>query len=326
MKKGKFVVSLDFEIFWGVRDMLSMEQYRDNLAGVRQAIPGMLDLFARYDIKATFGTVGLLFFQNKRELLEGLPEIRPTYKDKNLSPYTDHINTIGDDEDSDIFHYAPSLIRMIRDKGHEISTHTFSHFYCLEPGQNLDQFRADIKAAKAIAHKRGLKIESIIFPRHQFNNEQLKVCLDEGITTYRGNQVSWVHRPLIGKENAYVRRLIRIIDTYINLLGHDSYSDEYLRATTPVNIPASRFLRPWSNKLKFLDGLRLKRILSSMTYAAKNNKTYHLWWHPHNFELNLKENLNFLEKILKHYQTLHERFGFESYSMAGLSKRLNYEK
>ena len=292
---------------------------------MRQAIPGMLDLFNRYGITATFATVGLLFFDNKQDLLGTLPDLKPTYTDTNLSPYTDHINTIGENEQTDIFHYAPSLIKMIIDQGHEISTHTFSHYYCLEQGQNIDQFRADIKTAMHTGSHRGIDIKSIIFPRHQFNDEQLRVCSEEGITNYRGNQLSKVHKPLIGKEKAYARRLIRILDTYINILGHDTYSDGYMKKHAPVNIPASRFLRPWSKKLQLLDGLRLKRILASMIFAAKNNRTYHLWWHPHNFGLNLQQNLGFLDKILRHYQKLNERFDFQSYSMTGLSKRLQDE-
>ena len=70
----------------------------------------------------------------------------------------------------------------------------------------------------------------------------------------------------------------------------------------PVDIPSSRFLRPFSKKAKMFEGLRLHRINSGMTYAAKNNFSYHLWWHPHNFGINKNENFEFLEKILEHYK------------------------
>jgi hypothetical protein len=62
-----------------------------------------------------------------------------------------------------------------------------------------------------------------------------------------------------------------------------------------------------------------------MSHAAKKNLTYHLWWHPHNFGANQEENFRFLEKILIHYQKLHKKYGFESYSMSELARKLRNE-
>ena len=59
-----------------------------------------------------------------------------------------------------------------------------------------------------------------------------------------------------------------------------------------------------------------------MTYAAKNNCTYHLWWHPHNFGINQDENFSFLEKILMHYKQLNKEYQFQSYTMSELAKSL----
>ena|GEM_PF-6961988 len=58
-----------------------------------------------------------------------------------------------------------------------------------------------------------------------------------------------------------------------------------------------------------------------MTYAAKHNKVYHLWWHPHNFGINQDQNFAFLEKILKHYDYLNKRYGFFSITMSDLATK-----
>ena len=63
LKQGVFVVSLDFELYWGVRDKLNIEQYGDNLLGVRKAIPEILRVFENSNIHATWATVGFLFFK-----------------------------------------------------------------------------------------------------------------------------------------------------------------------------------------------------------------------------------------------------------------------
>ncbi len=60
-----------------------------------------------------------------------------------------------------------------------------------------------------------------------------------------------------------------------------------------------------------------------MTYAAKNNQVYHLWWHPHNFGNDLENNFKSLEKIIKHYSFLNKMYGFESKNMNNLNNYIN---
>ena len=325
MEKGYFVISLDFEIYWGVRDIIEISEYRDNLLGVRKAIPAMLDLFAKYNITTTFATVGLLFFNDKNELLNGLPCKIPKYSNKKLSPYEGHFNTIGQNEKEDQFHFAPSLIDKIQQSGQEIGCHTFSHYYCLEEGQTIEDFKADLQAAKRVAEKRGIALRSFVFPRNQYNQQYLNVCKEEGITSFRGNERSKLFSAKNHGASTAFRRPFRLLDAYFSLSGYNCYDMEHMISSEPVNIPASRFLRPYSKKLAFLDSLRLKRITKSMTHAAKNKLVYHLWWHPHNFGINIRENIEFLEKILLHYKKLSAQYGFTSTSMAQLAEILKPE-
>ena len=59
-----------------------------------------------------------------------------------------------------------------------------------------------------------------------------------------------------------------------------------------------------------------------MTYAAKNNEAYHLWWHPHNFGINLPQNLLFLESILIHFVFLKKEYGMESKTMRAIAEEI----
>lgn len=320
MGAGKFVVSLDFELMWGVRDSRTIESYGQNIIGVHTAIPRLLKMFTDFSINGTFSTVGFLFFENKETLLKNLPAETPKYKNKNLSPYEGYFKDLGDLE-KDKYHFAPQLIKLIQEcPGQEIGTHTFSHYYCLEEGQDAGTFREDIIKAVEVANKYGIILQSLVFPRNQFNNEYLKVCSDHGILCYRGNEQSWIYNARKGTEETRFRKAIRLVDSYFNISGHNCYTDAYMvEGGSPVNIPASRFLRPFSKTLRVLDTLRLSRIKSGMTHAAKNSLTYHLWWHPHNFGINMEENFAFLEKILVHYKILNEKFNFQSYTMSKLT-------
>jgi len=253
MNKGKFVISLDFELFWGVRDVRTIREYGNNILGVYRVIPELLKLFEKYGINATFSVIGLLFFENKKQLLENLPIRIPVYDNSNLSPYKD-INMIGDDFTTDKYHYAPELIKLIQQyPSQEIGTHTFSHYYCLEKGQTVDDFTEDIIAAKKVAENYGIKLTSLVFPRNQFNDAYLKVCAALGIICIRGNEQSWLYEARNSDKESMIRRAIRFADAYINISGHNCYEDDHLSGTAPINIPASRFLRPFSAKVKMLD-------------------------------------------------------------------------
>lgn len=323
MTNGKFVISLDFELMWGVRDKIDKKTYGENILGVQKVIPGLLKMFRKYGIRATFSTVGFLFFETREELLANIPGIKPQYSDSNLSPYNGYIQQLDTDTERDLYHFAPNLIKEIQKyPEQEIGTHTFSHYYCLEPGQTIETFKEDLKSAITIANKYNISLTSLIFPRNQFNDEYLKTCLEMGIYCYRGNEHSWIYKAMKGENESYFRRAFRLIDAYVNLSGHNCYADQYLKSKMPVDIPSSRFLRPFSNKTRILDGLRLHRIKTGMTFAAKNNLTYHLWWHPHNFGVNQNENFDFLEKILTHYHFLNARFNFQSYTMSELANKI----
>ena len=294
--------------------------------GVQTVIPKVLEMFSKYHIKGTFSTVGLLFFENKKELYNNLPEQKPQYKNKNLSPYN-NFSEVEENPEFEKYYFAPGLIKLIQEcPGQEIGTHTFCHYYCLEEGQTIMEFRDDIQKAIEVAQEHNISITSLVFPRNQFNSEYLKVCTEKGIICFRGNEKSWLYTAKNGENETKVRRAFRLIDSYINISGEHCYTDQYMADSVPVNIPASRFLRPFSKKLKIFDTLRLNRIKSGMSHAAKSGLTYHLWWHPHNFGINQNENFLFLEKILQHYKLLNHKFNFQSYTMSALATELLNEK
>lgn len=318
---GKFVVSLDFELHWGVRDLVTLEDYRENLLGVRRVVPALLELFGRYEIHATWATVGFLFFDTREQLLAALPERRPQYVNAALSPYP-LMASVGANEAEDPIHFAGSLVRLIAVAPHqEIATHTFSHYYCLEKGQTIADFRADLEAARSAAARLGLRLESLVFPRNQFNAEYLEVCRELGLRAYRGNEATWLYRARSHQQESGWRRALRLVNAYVPISGNNSWRIE-ASGGAPVNVPSSRFLRPYSATLGWLEPLRLRRVTAEMTHAAQNGLGYHLWWHPHNFGRHIAENLAALEKILKHFERLRNEYGMESLNMGEAADRV----
>ena len=318
-RNGAFVISLDFELYWGVRDCRTIEQYGDHVRGVWQVIPDLLDLFDQYNISATFATVGFLFSENGDDIDDFLPTQKPNYTNQRLSPYL-QTNNFGKAQKE--LHFALPLIKQINQHpNHEIACHTFSHYYCMEEGQNVMDFKHDIASAKKIAQREQIELKSLVFPRNQWEKEYLKISKQMGIIAYRGNETAWFQKPKKEEDISLLERFLRLMDAYVSISGHNCFHLGKQEKEFPLNICGSRFLRPYHPRLGFLDPLRKKRVIKSLQFAAKNKMIYHLWWHPHNFGINKQKNFAFLESLLKEFQKLSRQYNFESKTMASLAKQ-----
>jgi peptidoglycan/xylan/chitin deacetylase (PgdA/CDA1 family) len=309
---GNFTISLDFELYWGMRDVQTIDSCRERIRNVHFIIPKLLQLFKTYEIHATWAIVGFLFLHDKDELMKKFPDELPQYAKKQFDPY-DYIQKNDLPKE---YHFAPECIELIKNTPYqEIGTHTFSHYYALEEGQTYRQFKKDLESAIFLQLSTGQNCRSIVFPRNQYDVEHLKIIKSLGIGFYRGNQAFWLYKPRRFNKEYLWLRLIRLADAYINISGHNTFITETGNPNVSVNIPASRFLRPYTPGLKRMENFRFRRIQRSMLHAAKCNQNYHLWWHPHNFGKNMDENLRFLERLLQLFKALNIQFGYTSKSM-----------
>lgn len=316
---AKLVTSLDFELMWGVRDHRSNHSYGDAVLGGRKAIPEMLKRFSESQVKATWATVGLLFARTRDEMLDYAPAKKPAYINSDLSPYEFIRKGVGENEQADPLHFGRSLVDQVADtEGQELATHTYSHYYCLEAGQTLEDFSADLEAARGIAADAGHSFKSIVFPRNQMMDDHVKCCRDHGIAAFRGNPPSYLYRPRPGNENTLAVRGLRLLDGVVPVSCSLSYPAPAIQDGV-VNVRASRFLRPWNPKMPLYSKLHVQRVKAEMERAAVSGDTYHLWWHPHNMGRNMERNLKQLDDVLAKFRTLRDQFGMESVTMAELA-------
>lgn len=319
-KRGYLVISLDFELMWGMFDKVTTESYGKNFTAVHEVIPTLLELFSTYTIHATWATVGMLMAGNERALKTHLPHTTPQYNDSKLSSYA-HIA-----EEHSLpsqYYFAPNLVREIATRsGQEIASHTFSHFYTKESQKNFAvAFAADCKAMGDMATSLGVRLSSIVFPRNQWTEEALEILKKHDITTYRGTEEHFLYRSRREslQTNPFIRGL-RLLDHYINLSGYHTFAlNDIPQPNKTNNIPASRFLRPYSKKLAIFEPLRIHRIKKAMTHAAKNGEVFHLWWHPHNFGANATQNFKNLKALLDHFSELQKEYGMQSKNMNELA-------
>lgn len=320
---GSLVISLDFEMMWGCHDWSTVDKYgRSNIHNVRAVICQIIELFNKYEVCATFATVGLIFCDNKDDAISMIPSQLPSYINQNKSPFKKGFIDGIRKEDEYLF-FAPDVIRLLKKHPNiEIGSHTFSHYFCWEPGQTKAQFESDLIRSKEVVEKEQVELKSIVFPRNQISKNYLEICANHGVLAYRGNaQKFYGHTKSLWKWG--YNKVSRLLDAYINWGGNTTIPYSTIDCNErPLNIPASRMLRPYIKKLSMLESIRLRRIKREMIYAAKHHALYHLWWHPHNFGADMEQNLAFLEEVLKCYQTCHEQYGMQSFTMKGFYNKL----
>lgn len=312
MKSGIFIISLDFELFWGMQDCISFQEYKGHIMGGRKAIPKLLSLFEEHQIHATWAIVGFMFAESFNELKKYIPQksLRPSYDNKKLSTYR-CFSRIGTDEDSAPCFYASSIIKHIADTpGQEIGSHTFSHYYCRESGQTIKQFEADVRSAIQIAKDHGYKVSSMVFPRNQTEKEYVDVISKLGFTAYRKEESDWIHRKI---KNHTLLRALRLMDVYLPLTGQGGY--HIVKENGNAVIPGSRMYKPYFRHFSFLEGMKVHRIKKQMLHAAVNGLTFHLWWHPHNIGERTEFHMDQIKEILEYYDYLNREYGMKSMNM-----------
>lgn len=318
---GTLVISLDFELHWGVRDQVRPgDRYWTNLMGARAAVPRLLQAFAARGIAATWATVGMVLARTRDEVERCSPAVRPVYDDRRLRPYDE---PVGVDEASDPIHFGASLVEAVAaTPRQEIASHTFSHYYCLEPGQDKEAFRADLQAAKSIARLRGLETSTIVLPRNQVRPGYADILLDAGFRCYRGNQAGFLYRSRrYSRRQTAPLRIGRLADAYVKLSRPSLWAwNDLVDQNGLCNVAESRYLRPWSPTRRAFEPLRLRRIVTALDQAAKMERIFHLWWHPHDFGTHLDENMSFLERVLDDFERLRQSAGMQSLAMGQVAK------
>ena len=321
MSRGSFTISLDFELFWGVRANRSIEEYQDNLLGVYSAIPKILDLFKKYDIHATWAIVGFLFHPTIEEIQKRRASILPNYKRKEVDPYI-YLDTLTPPYTKEFskMHCSMELIKKIAlSPNQEIATHTYSHLFSYEPQENSSQaFKEDIEEAIDVALESGYHIESLVFPRNQIDRDNIEILDRVSIKSYRGNPSHWAYSNGDRPTKSISLRIYRLVDTYLNLSGYHTSIPTPSKGV--IELKSSMMLRPYFSRLSYLEGLKIRRVKEAMRHAGIHGHNFHLWWHPHNFGTSLEKNLTNLEELLQYFQELRLIYKMDSLTMEEVTR------
>lgn len=263
----KVVISLDFELRWGLYDILGTDtaRYRENLEGVREVVPRLLEAFAARDVGVTWATVGAVACESWDEWRARSPE--PARYDDAKLRWKDVYPTL---DPTGRVHFAKELVDEIaKHPEHELGSHTFNHVFVREPGFSRADAIADADAmVKLFADRWKTVPRSLVFPRNQigFND----VFAERGVTAFRDNPRPFYWNANAASDETRTVRALRMADS-LAPLGR--------RAAPSHAHRASFFVR--MNLPKALYRLHQRRIVREAAHL-RDGETLHLWWHPHN--------------------------------------------
>ncbi len=317
---GALVISLDFELFWGIADIGDIKSWEKEIQKVYEIVPRTLALFEKYGIHATWATVAGIMLENKNELYEYLPQKLPQQTEEIIQKFN------FEDENNSIpsfMLFGQELVDRIKNAvNQEIGTHTFTHYYCSKQSSNTQDFKNELETASLIMEKKGYgKCKTVVFPRNQVSQKYVS-AMPNNIRIYRGSISGFIDK--IKKKNKLIGTIIWYFDHYIPL-QNSTYSISKVYENGIFNIKLSRLFKAYKDKYRFAEKLKIKRYIREMEYAAKHRKIYHICWHPHNFSTFTEKNFEQLEELLKKFGELNKKYGMLSMNMYELARYIERE-
>lgn len=280
---AKFILSLDCEGKWGMADQIS--DYHDHhltSERLRDAYARLLGLFARYELPVTFAFVMafLLSPDEQREHDHLFPTCEPG------TQWLRHFRAAQDRGDLNGWS-SPELLDMVRDAGgnkiggHEIGCHGFSHLPLGEDASRTS-VAAEFAAVRDIAARRGVTLETLVFPRNQVGHVDL--VEQAGFVGYRdrlaqgGGRIGALAAEFAGRPKPQAGAKPNPIGSTAIPAGFFFNWRVGARRMVPPSVTEMR----WRN----------------MVNAAGANDVVHLWLHPHNI-ITGPETFGVLERVLR---------------------------
>jgi len=313
---GTFVLSLDTELVWGSFDHTSAADFERRYPDIRGVIADILGLLERHEISATWAVVGHLFLRACQRGADGRahPELRrPTHAwfDSDWlgpDPCTDRA--------SDPLWYGDDIIAALRAAGvpQEIGSHSFSHVIFGDEGCSADVASSELEACFRVAADEGIELRSFVFPRNVEGHHD--VLRAHGIRAFRGAEPYW-YRRLPGP----LRRAAHL-------------ADEAIALTPPVSSPAEILPGLWDipGSMLLLSRVGVRRLVpiqarvskarKGLRRAVREDKVFHLWFHPFNLAVDRGAMLAALDEILQEASRLRSAGQLTIRSMGALADEL----
>lgn len=252
MKTGIFCISIDFELLWGRKDMPNLEYFKNRISGERKAIDKLLSLFEKYNIPATWATVGKIYEKGS-----------PNYSGLDI------IKKIG------------------KVKDQEIGSHSYTH-----------AIFSEISKSEAIKEFSKFKRKSFVFPKNKI--KYLNELQKAGFKSYRG-----------ADDSEFELLIPRVPPVHLPKINHGL-----------LNIQGSMYFVSGRGLKRFIPkNFRYFKSVLGINNAVRQNKIFHLWFHPMDFVDDNQKLFSDFEKILKYASIKREQGKVQILNMGQITKK-----
>lgn len=273
--RGVFLITLDTELAWGHFDCFEPAMFSEDGQRERQAIVRLLDLFAEYQISATWAVVGHLFYATCEKC-----QICPVRDWQGKFESYKHIY-----EKKSPLWYAADIMQVLVDRaaGHEIAFHGYTHQIFNEKTMSASTACLEINEWMRVSQLMNVpRPRAVVFPRNTIGH--IATFRENGFLSYRGDELlpeDYYKLPLLGK-------LLNKLDLIFQFRVPQVYIPENIPGEL-LNLPASRGLfRVQPDAQRLLDrlgmgNLPLNKLLMGVEKSAREKKVFHLYAHPYEF-------------------------------------------
>ena len=310
LDRGAFVVSIDTELAWGEAHKRDGSVAGHHFEREREVVEGILDVFARYDISATWAVVGHLFLDR----CEGHPDLPGPAYDWLDGDWLD-IDPCAD-VDAAPWYYGRDIVeRLTACPVHqEVGSHSFSHVIVDDPGCSADVFAAELTAAQQVAEPLGVELRSFVYPRNAIAH--LDTLRAAGFTSYRGGRPA---KPFAGL-SGWQRKAALLVDRVSPRPGSAVRPEHHDSGVW--NIPQTYLFAPVTAGHHLPPALWARRPIGRLRQAARHRSLFHLWFHPYNVTADPGRALDVLERICRAAARLRDHGRLDVVTMTELTERL----
>jgi peptidoglycan/xylan/chitin deacetylase (PgdA/CDA1 family) len=317
LRRGAFVLSLDFELIWGTMDRRGPEAFRRACERERSEVfEPLLALLEEFEIPATWCVLGHLMLDSCAPV-DGRkhPEIvRPTHAWVSGDWFDNDPCT---DEQRDPVFYGRSLVETLLQARveQEVGCHGFSHVIFGDPGCSRETAESEIQACVRAARTLGITPRSFAFPRNQVGH--LDVLREHGFSCFRGREPTWHTGG--GRVAGRVKRAGHLADVMLA-----RRPPTVLPETTEglINIPGSMMYPAIHGRRRHIPvSRRVRRALKGVEAAARDKRVMHLWFHPTNLADDTEAMLGGLRTVFADVTRRRERAELDVLSMGELAAR-----
>lgn len=315
LETGTFVVSIDVEMAWGVAHRPAPDEGGHDYAAEREVIDRILEVFARYQVAATWAVVGHLFLDGcQAEGAVPHPDVvRPAYSWLDRDWFAiDPCSTVAEAP----HWYGPDIVDAILacPVHQEVASHSFSHVIVDDPGCSPEAFGSELAAAVEVAAERDVELRSFVYPRNAV--AQIERLGEHGFRCYRGGRPSV---PFAGHPT-WQRRFLAALDHVRPLAG--SAARPARHPSGVWNIPQTYLFNPTTSGRRLPPALWSRPAVARLEQAARERSLFHLWFHPYNITAAPDPTIDALDRICAAATRLRDHGRLDIVPMGALAERL----